>query len=341
MRRTRFLTLSLGLFLSLLFSSVISAQMLELPDYGDEALRDSKTVEAINKYGTFDNWCIREVHESKIIGGNTRYLYEFYGDQDTTVIGKTPFSAPEGYLWRTNNVLAIVAGVVKTNNTVYPEPRNGGYCARIETHIEYLKALGIDLAVTCQGAILVGTLPEPITGISDPMSRVLYGIPFAGRPKALKFDYKAIAGCEVIRGKMMKSGLKPMGYPDYPQIEIVLQKRWEDEKGRIHALRVGTGIERIYESIPEWINGHELKIHYGDITGEPFYEDYMGLNNDPAYAYHAINSKGKNVVVEEDGWASEDEVPNFMIIKIISSCGEAFFGGVGNTVWIDNIQLVM
>ena len=93
-------------------------------------------VELINEYGRFDRWCRREIEESFLIGGNTRYLYEFYGNQETLRMGKEPFAAPEGYLWRTNNVLAVVLGIVKTSNTVFPEPRDGGYCARIETHIE-------------------------------------------------------------------------------------------------------------------------------------------------------------------------------------------------------------
>ena len=89
-------------------------------------------IQSINSYGTFDKWCTREVKESGLIGGQTKKLYEFYGDFGNTVTGKTPFHAPSGYLWRTNNVLAVVAGIVKTNNTVFPEKRGNGYCARIE-----------------------------------------------------------------------------------------------------------------------------------------------------------------------------------------------------------------
>lgn len=127
MRRTRLFALSLVAF-------VLSAFGLRAQE---------SVVRLINETGRFDNWCVREIKESAIIGGQTEYLYEFYGDQDTLVTGKRPFKSPEDYLWRTNNVLAVVAGVVKTNNTVYPEKRGDGYCARIETHIEDVKALGI------------------------------------------------------------------------------------------------------------------------------------------------------------------------------------------------------
>lgn len=306
-----------------------------------ESGAQENVVKTINEVGKFDDWCMREVRESGIIGGQTKYLYEFYGDQDTLVTGKTPFKAPEGYLWRTNNVLAIVAGVVKTNNTVFPEKRGDGYCARIETHIEEVKALGmVNMDVTCQGALLLGVLPEPITTTKDPMSKVLYGIPFNGRPKAVRMDYKADVGHEVIRATGF-SKLKPMGYPDYAEITVMLQKRWEDEEGNVHALRVGTGIERIEKDAAEWVNGYEVKIHYGDITGEPFFKDFMGLKTDEESAYHALNSKGRNVIIQEDGWADPGTEPTHMMIHFISSCGKAFYGGVGNTLWVDNVEIVM
>lgn len=300
----------------------------------------NETVNKINNYGTFDTWCVREIKESGIIGGKTRYLYEFYGQPTDTLRDKI-FKAPDDYIWRTNNVLAIVAGVVKTSNTVYPEKRGDGYCARIETHIEKVKALGIvNMDVTCQGALLIGILPEPIKDTKSPMAKVIYGTDFNQRPKALSLDYKADVGHEVIRGTGF-SKLKPMGYPDWGEITVILQKRWEDEDGNVHALRVGTGIERIMENAADWVNGHQIRIHYGDITSESWYQEYMGLKTDPETAYHALNSKGDNVIVQEDGWAGPDIEPNYIMIHILSSCGKAFYGGVGNTLWIDNVRIIM
>lgn len=325
MRRARFIVLPL--LAAMAFAGTLHAQQ--------------SVVDAINSYGKFDNWSKREVKESGLIGGATKCLYEFYGDQETVFTGKTPFSAPEGYIWRTNNVLAIVAGVVKTNNTVFPEKRGDGYCCRIETHIEEVKALGvINMDVTCQGAMLVGVLPEPITTTKDPMAKVLYGVPFTGFPKAVRMDIKADVGHEVIRGTGF-SKLKPLGYPDSAEITFILQKRWEDEDGNIHALRVATGIRRLSEDIPEWINGYEIPLVYGDITGQPFYKEYMGLKTDPETAYHAINSKGKNVIIQEEGWAEPGTEPTHLLLHVISSCGKAFYGGVGNTVWLDNVKIVM
>lgn len=319
--------------------SGVSALMIFLTV--DKLHAQQSTVDAINEYGKFDKWSRREVKESGLIGGNTKYLYEFYGDFETRNTGKEPFVAPDGYPWRTNNVLAVVAGVCKTNNTVFPEKRGRGFCARIETHIEEVDAAGIiSMSVTCQGTLMLGTLPEPITSTSDPLSKVFYGIPFTGRPKALRIDIKADVGHEVIRGTGMAK-LKNMGYADNAEITVILQKRWEDAHGNIHAKRVGTAIRRIEEDIPAWINDYELAIGYGDISGEPYYKEYMGLKNNPETAYRALNSKGKVVVVQEEGWAEPDTVPTHLIVVFMSSCGNAFYGGVGNTLWIDNVELVM
>lgn len=321
MRRTIifFLTMSLS-------SALLSAQ--------------DDIVEAIGSYGTFDSWSARQVKESGIIGGKTAELYEFYGDGEITQT-REPYVAPDGYLWRTNNVLAVVAGVTKTSNTVYPEPRGDGYCARLETHIESVKVLGmINMDVTCQGAMFIGALEEPIKDTKAPMTKVLYGVPFEGRPTALVFDYKADVGHETVRGTGF-SPLKNMGYPDYPIVYMVLQKRWEDEDGEVHALRVGSAIKRIDENVTEWKDSCRMEVVYGDITGEPFYEEYMGLKNDPETAFYCINSKGKKVMVQEDGWTEADAEPNYLILTFLASSNPPFYGGVGNILWIDNVRIEM
>lgn len=307
--------------------------------------QNSVSLTEVNSYCDFEKWTVREIKESPIIGGKTKYLYEFFGSPADTIRydakQSKAFKAPEGYIWRTNNVYAKVSGIEKCSITDFPEKRGDGWCIRIETHVEKLKVAGmINMEVVCQGAFLLGKLNEPIKDTKDPMAKPLYGVPFTGRPTALQFDYKAKVGCEVIKGTGM-SKPKAMGYKDYPEFAIILQKRWEDEQGNIHALRVGTGIERITQDVPTWKNAHRLVVHYGDITGESFYKDYMGLLNGTAMDLHAINSKGKNVTIIEEGWADKDETPNTLVIKFISSCNPAFYGGVGNTLWLDNIKLIM
>ena len=67
----------------------------------------------------------------------------------------------------------------------------------------------------------------------------------------------------------------------------------------------------------------------------------MGLKTDPETAYRAVNSKGKVVMIIEEGWAPEGTEPTHLLLHAISSCGAAFYGGLGNTLWLDNVEVVM
>lgn len=62
----------------------------------------------------------------------------------------------------------------------------------------------------------------------------------------------------------------------------------------------------------------------------------MGLRN----VDYVRNSKGKQVLLKETGWADKDETPTHLIIQFSSSNGGAFVGSPGNTFWIDNVSLV-
>jgi hypothetical protein len=56
--------------------------------------------------------------------------------------------------------------------------------------------------------------------------------------------------------------------------------------------------------------------------------------------YYALNSKGENVPISEEGFASADETPTHLILKFDSSYGGAYIGTPGSTLWIDNVKLV-
>ena len=54
---------------------------------------------------------------------------------------------------------------------------------------------------------------------------------------------------------------------------------------------------------------------------------------------YTINSKGKNVEIQEVGWGDENTLVTHAIMLISASCQEAFSGTIGNTLWVDNIKL--
>ena len=96
-----------------------------------------------------------------------------------------------GSPWGTSNVMAKVAGITKTNTSVFPEKRGNGYCARLDTRMESVKVLGlVNITVLAAGSIFTGSVHEPIKGTKNPQKMLQTGIPFTKKPVALQFDYK-------------------------------------------------------------------------------------------------------------------------------------------------------
>lgn len=99
------------------------------------------------KNGNMDQWVTRKIHESKIIGGQTRTLNELGPVQ--TMESNEPYTNLGGSPWANSNVMARISGITKTNTSIFPEKRNGGYCARMETRMESIKVLGDQYQCAC------------------------------------------------------------------------------------------------------------------------------------------------------------------------------------------------
>ena len=288
-------------------------------------------------YGGMDNWIVREIHESGIIGGNTKWLYEL-GPSDT-IVGNTAFRNMGGSPWATSNVMAKVAGVVKTNTSVFPEKRGDGMCARMETRYESVKVFGlVDIEVIAAGSVFLGTVHEPIKGTKNPQAMLQSGVPFSKKPKALRFDYKVKAAPEKNRVRSTGFSRKStVAGQDSLAVILLLQKRWEDAEGNVYSKRVGTMVQRYTESTPDWVNDATYPILYGNITSKPEYKPYMRIQVEERYT---LNSKGKSVPIQEVGWAEPGEAPTHMVLQFTSSHGGAYIGSPGNTFWIDNVELI-
>lgn len=288
-------------------------------------------------YGDMDNWIVREIHESGIIGGNTKWLYEL-GPSDT-IVGNTAFRNMGGSPWATSNVMAKVAGVVKTNTSVFPEKRGDGMCARMETRYESVKVFGlVDIEVIAAGSVFLGTVHEPIKGTKNPQAMLQSGVPFSKKPKALRFDYNVKAAPEKNRVRSTGFSRKStVAGQDSLAVILLLQKRWEDAEGNVYSKRVGTMVQRYTESTPDWVNDATYPILYGNITSKPEYKPYMRIQVEERYT---LNSKGKSVPIQEVGWAEPGEAPTHMVLQFTSSHGGAYIGSPGNTFWIDNVELI-
>ena len=242
-------------------------------------------------FGNMDQWIDRQIKESGIIGGATKNVYAI--GPTATVTETKAYKNMGGSPWATSNVMARVAGITKTNTSVFPEKRGDGFCARMDTRMESVKVFGIvDITVLAAGSMFLGEVHEPITDVE---------------------------------GK------------DFPEVNLFLQKRWEDEKGNIYAKRVGTMVVRYYTTT-DWHNNATYSIMYGDITGDPAYKAHMmRLQVEERYA---VNSKGESVPIKEVAWGTEDDVPTHLLLQFTSSHGGAYIGSPGNSLWIDNVKLV-
>ncbi len=288
------------------------------------------------RYGNFEQWITRNIKESAVLGGKTKKVYEI--GPTRTITGAKPYVNAGGSPWATSNVYAKVMGVVKASNAVEPYKEGGNTAVKMQTIMEHVKALGfINMDVLVAGSIFIGQVFEPISSTKNPYKKMEMGMPYTKRPKALVFDYKV--DMPNVNTRVRSSGMgskKTLPGRDQSEVYILLQRRWEDEKGNIYAHRIGTGRERYYNSTKGWVKGHQLPIHYGDITKRADYKSWQGLLSGKK-AYYARNSKGKLVPVQEVDWGKGDEQPTHVLVMASSGCGEAFVGTVGVTLYIDNI----
>ncbi|MBO4581185.1 MAG: PCMD domain-containing protein [Bacteroidales bacterium] len=300
-------------------------------------LSAQETIEYL-PYGQMDSWTVRYIKESFLLGGNTRTLY-IVAKNDTIKENKPYPYEKDGSPWCSSNAYAKVCGVEKAAVSVTPEKRGNGYCCRLETTLQTVTAVGIDLKALATGSLFTGQLLDPITleGCKVPMKAIDMGIPFQKRPTALMLDYKAIIqqDKEMVRATGSTKVAKVKGQ-DAGEIILLLQHRWEDANGNIYAYRVGTASEHITKSIPNWKNNHRLPVRYGDITNSPDFKSWEKLSKNH---FMARNSKGKMVPVQEIAY-KENVTPTHIILQISAGCQEPFIGCPGNVVWCDNIRLV-
>ncbi len=288
-------------------------------------------------FGDMDQWVVREIQESGIIGGNKKHLYEL-GPTDT-IVGNNAYHNQGGSPWANSNVMAKVAGVVKTNTSVFPEKRGNGWCTRLETRLESVKVLGlVDIEVIAAGSLFLGTVHEPIRGTKNPQAMLGSGVSFTKRPKALRFDYKMKFAPEKKRVRSTGFSRKTtVAGQDSIAAILFLQKRWEDKDGNVYAKRIGTMVQRYAQDTNGWVNGATYPVLYGDITSHPDYKPYMQIQVEERYT---LNSKGKSVPIKEVDWAEEEETPTHLVLQFTSSHGGAYIGSPGNTMWVDNVKLV-
>ena len=298
----------------LAFSLPMSAQRVELLPFGD-----------------FEHWTVRHIQESAILGGEVKTIYVLGPDEvidgnKTYDYSRTP--------WASSNAYAKVSGVTKTSLSVEPEDGPSGRCAKLSTVFASCRVAGLmDIQVLATGSLYWGKMFEPITSVRDPYSNMDWGVPFTGRPSALLIDYKTFlpATGKLVRGTTFRK--TEFEGEDPCMVMLLLQRRWEDADGNIHAERVGTAVLYISRSTQGWIKNSRIQVVYGEAGRR--YKDLINGEN----ALYAVNSRGKRVKIIEDGWAGADAPCTHAVLQISSGSRGGYTGEPGNILWVDNLRM--
>lgn len=286
-------------------------------------------------FGNMDQWIVRYIKDSKILGGTCKTLYTL--GQTDTIRENGAYVAEANNPWGCSDTYAKFLGVeTAVSGSVYPEGRGNGYCCRLRNVVNHIPRVNMYAMVS--GTIYMGHALEPlgILAKSKPYTATDFGIPFTQHPIALMLDYKAKISNTNIIISTTNNKIEKIEGNDCAVIYIYLQHRWEDpNSGLIYARRVGTAYERICETIPEWINNHEIPIRWGNITNDTTFQAYEDLNQ---VAMMARNSRGEMVRIEEVGWSLDE--PTHIVMYISSSNAGVFRACEGNTLWVDNLRFV-
>ena len=141
-------------------------------------------------YGDMDQWVVRYITESKILGGQTKTLYTL-GATDT-IRENGAYIAANDNPWGCSDTYAKCFGVeTAMSGSVVPEPRGYGYCCRLRNVLTKLN-IG-DMHAMVSGTIYTGHAIEPLglQAKNKPYTAIDFGTPFIGHPIALMLDYKA------------------------------------------------------------------------------------------------------------------------------------------------------
>ena len=183
-----------------------------------------RTIEPV-VYGDMDQWLVRYVKESKILGGQTKTLYAI-APQDT-IRDNQAYVPAEGNPWGCSATYARFMGIeTAMESSVEPEPRGYGYCCRLKNVLSHVN-IG-DIYAMVSGTIYMGQALEPlgIQAKSKPYTAIDFGTPFTKHPIAFMLDYKALIADSDSLITTERNKPEVVAGHDCAVIFIYLQHRW-------------------------------------------------------------------------------------------------------------------
>jgi len=158
--------------------------------------------------------------------------------------------------------------------------------------------------------LFTGKFTEGFPSVSDPRSNLTLGVPFTGRPTAVKLQYKYKSGAD---NKDDKGN--PLAYGDQCDIYILLENR-DGAKTK----RVGTAWFRNGDTKTDWTDIN-IAVKYGPLNA-----------SDPWFGYAQPQPN------EEWGTGTES-ITHISVLYTSSFEGDIFYGAIGSVLEVDNLVL--
>lgn len=296
--------------------------------------------EVLLPYGDMNQWQVRYIRESGILGGERKTLYAIAPTD--TIYHNQAYVPCTGNPWGSSSTYAKCIVETAADGAVSPEKRGDGYCCRLENKLKHVELCDIYAMVT--GTIFFGENLEPVglAAKNKPYTAIDFGFPFNQHPMALKLDYKAKVEDSNVIISTRRNKIEFEEGRDMVGLLLLFQYRWEDpETGNIYAYRVGTASMRVSNDVPEWINNHIVPIRWGKTAlSTTANEDTILAPQEHLNSSYMMtrNSKGKMVMIEEVGYSTI--APTHAVLMILSSWAGAFRAHEGNIFWVDNLRWV-
>lgn len=291
----------------------ITVQALEISSFATSSISvgdvidisTPKSVTLTSENGTIRNWTIQAFVASETPQLDNRDLNLWY---ETATGYFEPGESADHTIWATGNRGSQILNKIATT----PKDLGGGnLAARMET-LSNGPLGAIFGAPISSGSLFTGIFNPDNLDPADPSAATEFGIPFVGRPKAIKFKYSYVPG-EINKDK---TGTV-LDYSDAADVYALLEVRLNGEPQRLATAWFRS------DDIQEDLTTITLPFVYGELDNS--YPAYMQPEN------------GQFVPANQVAYI----LPTHISFVASSSFGGAnFAGAVGSLLVIDDVELI-
>jgi hypothetical protein len=227
------------------------------------------------------------------------WYIETVGSNNVNQPGKDKAST----LWATANRGLALGGA--SENTSPQQKGSDSLYAKLET------VTAPAIVRIAAATLFTGKFTEGFPSISDPRSNLTLGIPFTGRPQAMRFQYSYTPGVA-----NEDSNGDPLPYGDKCDIYMFLENR-DGSKTK----RVGTAWFRNGDTQSSWKN-MDIPVKYGPLDA-----------SDPWYSYAQPQP-------DEEWGTGTESITHITVLFSSSFEGDFFNGAIGSVLEVDNLEMI-